>query len=85
LPFCDFFESDSAPESEDDDNLRDFELRLVTGVEVLDASESEDDDDNLRDFELRLVTGVEVLNAEPAVGDGVLTLLTSPFGKIRSS
>jgi hypothetical protein len=32
LPFCDFFESDSAPESEDDNHLGDFELRLVTGV-----------------------------------------------------
>jgi hypothetical protein len=32
LPFCDFFESHSAPESEDDNHLRDFELRLVTGV-----------------------------------------------------
>jgi hypothetical protein len=49
--------------------VRDFELRLVTGVKVLNA-EPAVGDAPVRDFELRLVTGV--LNAEPAVGDGVL-------------
>jgi hypothetical protein len=51
--------------------VRDFELRLVTGVKVLNA-EPAVGDAPVRDFELRLVTGVKVLNAEPAVGDGVL-------------